>query len=190
MSFAIRLLWLAALCVASAACSDAVSLASEGAYLVYFKQSASSGRMCNIVSHNSNVGTVDSTVVGLLLKDTVRGAKMECSVSAAGAGVQAVGVLQDAEARYLDFRIGAITTAATKMQPVTGNIGYRSPATVNLFRAPGDPPCKFYLNTKQAGQLATGKIWVDFECPEIHYDGANQGCEITGGTIAMQNCTQ
>jgi hypothetical protein len=190
MSFT-RVLWgVGAACAAlSSGCSEAVSVASEGAYQAQFYATNGGAKAkCNIAGHNRGVGYVSATEVRRpLIKDTVGGAKIQCAVKAEGGGVAAVGIIEDKSANHIDFEIKAITSGATDMQPATGRLGYRSDVTAVIYNSTSAKPCKFFFSPQQAKELAPGRIWVQYLCPEIESEGF--GCEVNG-TLAMENCEQ
>ncbi len=177
------------LCLSAVACSEAVPVASEGAYVVSFLATPSAGKTCKITSHNAQIGGVTASALDLLKKDTVDGAKVQCSVTANGASFSASGIIEDGSGNHFDFVIPSISASATEAAPALGNIGFRSPTTVALYRAPAETACKFWFTGNE--QLAAGLIWVSFKCDAISDLGHDSSCQITAGSaLAMQNCDQ
>ncbi len=173
--------------VASAGCSEAVPAASEGAFSLQFVNAPSPGKECNIDTHNSNVGYTDVTENREFVKDTIDGATIYCAVTPEGDGFLAGGFMTH-NGRHLEFTIPKITAKATEASPATGSVGYSSPQTINKYQSPPGVPCKFWFENDQ--QISTGRIWMQFRCEEVEYPSANRSCQVSGGTIAMQNCDQ
>ncbi len=171
----------------SAACSEAVPPASEGAFSVAFQSIPTGGKSCMVKNHNINVGTVSSSDIQLL-KDTVGGSAMQCAVTANGGGFRAVGLLENNGGAHLDFRVDSIAPGGTG----TGSLGYRSVDTVNVYRTPSDKPCKFSFSSaaNSREEIALGRLWMDFTCEQIADVSHNSSCAIQIGTVAMQNCDQ
>lgn len=192
MSTSIRFVgcFAAALTLSSAGCSEAVPVASEGAYSVSFLQAASSTSKCIVASHNSQVGGVTSADLDALLKDAQNGARLQCTVKKEGAGFSAVGIIEDVNGNHLDFSVPLITAAANETSPATGTVGFRSATTQNIYRSPTTAPCKFWIAGTN-GQVDEGRIWMSFRCEQVSDPGHDSSCQIApGSAIAMQNCDQ
>ncbi len=190
MSQQLSLLTLAAIAaVASTACSEAVPPASEGGYIVEFITPNTLGKTCAVTNdfvHSGEVGYADSKEIRSLLKDTVRGAIIQCAVTPNGAGFTAAGILDNGAGHHLDFKIDSVTAG----MPAQGTIGFRSAKTVNTYRSPSGKPCTFSFSAAQAPQLAAGRIWIDFKCSDVVDVSRDSACSIASGTVAMQNCDQ
>ena len=180
---------LVALAFSSFGCSEAVPVASEGAYAVSFLQAGAASGNCKVASHNIAFGSVSAVALDALEKDSVDGAKLQCSVTRNGAGFAAAGILEDSLGNHLDFLIPSISAAATEAAPAMGNVGFRSAKTQNTYNAPSDEPCKFWITGKE--QIDGGRIWVSFKCETVSDPSHDSSCQIApGSTLAMQNCDE
>jgi hypothetical protein len=176
--------------LSSSGCSEAVPVASEGAYSVSFLQAASSTEKCIVGSHNAQVGSVTSADLDALVKDSVNGARLQCSVKSEGGSFSAAGIIEDASGNHIDFLIPSITASANEANPATGTVGFRSANTQNIYRSPTTAPCKFWIAGTN-GQVDEGRIWVSFRCEQVSYPANSSTCQIApGSAIAMQNCDQ
>lgn len=176
--------------LSSLGCSEAVPVASEGAYSVSFLQAASSSSSCKVASHNAQVGSVTAVNLDALTKDSVNGARVQCSVTPSGGGFAAAGIIEDVNGNHLDFLIPSISPSATEANPALGGVGFRSATTQNTYRAPGDKPCKFWLEGNDE-QVDGGRIWVSFKCEAVGDPSRDSSCQVApGSALAMQNCDQ
>lgn len=174
----------------SLGCSEAVPLASEGAYSVSFLQVSTSEDKCIVGNHNAQVGGVTSVALDALVKDTVAGARIQCSVTAKDGGFSAAGLIEDTNANHLDFTIPLINIGASEANPAFGTVGFRSATTQNTYRSAGDKPCKFWFSS-DVEQIDSGRIWVSFSCEAINDPGHDSSCQVSQGSVlAMQNCDQ
>ncbi|MBM4357628.1 MAG: hypothetical protein FJ096_05900 [Deltaproteobacteria bacterium] len=180
----------AILALSSSACSEAVPVASEGAYSVSFLQAASSTAKCIVGSHNAQVGSVTPVDLDALVKDSVNGARLQCTVKREGNGFSAAGIIEDASGNHIDFLIPSIDAGANEANPASGTVGFRSATTQNIYRSPTDAPCKFWI-AGTSGQIDDGRIWASFRCEQVRYPANDSSCQIApGSAIAMQNCDQ
>jgi len=174
--------------VASYGCSEPVPPASEGAFALIFSSIGTGGEQCKIAPHNAGIGSTDSTGNAELKKDTLGGAQIFCRVIDNGGQFEAQGYL-DLGATHLDFSVNNISMNNTSADPALGAVSYRSVDTIQLYSSPGDAPCEFYFENDQ--EIAAGRVWMQFECPQIANAGTSSSCAISvGSTIAMQNCDQ
>ncbi len=177
-------------CVAALSCfgcSEAVPPASEGAFTLVFSSVGTGGETCQIAPHNAQIGYTDVTKNSELKKDTIGGAQIFCRVIDNGGEFEAHG-FQELSANHLDFTVSNLSPGATEAAPALGNVSYRSVDTVRLYSSPGDAMCEFWFDNAQ--QVATGRVWMEFRCPQIANAASNSSCAISSGTIAMQNCDQ
>jgi len=174
--------------VGSVGCSDPVPPASEGAFSLVFQQPNPSA--CHIALHNIGIGKATEAEVKDLAKDTVGGAQIYCSVVDNGGAFDLFGVMT-LGVTHLDFQVGNVTAAATDADPAVGTLSYSSGDTAGATysSAPGNG-CHFYFNAAEKKELAAGKVWMSFGCPEVQDPAHNStSCAIADhSTIAMQNC--
>jgi len=153
-----------------------------------FSSIGTGGDPCKIAPHNAQIGHTDATANTELKKDTLGGAQIFCRVIDSGGQFEAQGYL-DLGATHLDFRVNNISMDATDGAPALGAVSYRSVDTIQLYSSPGDAPCEFYFSGAQ--EIAAGRVWMQFSCPQVANAGTGSSCAIaTGSTIAMQNCDQ
>ncbi len=168
-------------------CSEAVPPASEGAFSLIFSSAGTGGLSCNIKNHNAQIGYTDSTKNTELKKDTIGGAQIFCRVIDNGGEFEAQGYME-LGATHLDFTVSNISPAATSGSPALGAVSYRSVDTIRLYTSPGDAKCEFFFENDQ--EIAAGRMWMQFVCPQIQNAASSSSCAVSMGTIAMQNCDQ
>jgi hypothetical protein len=177
-------------CVAALSCfgcSEAVPPAAEGAFTLVFQSVGTGGESCNIGPHNAQLGYTDSTKNSELKKDTIAGAQIFCRVMDSGGEFEAQGYME-LGATHLNYTVSNLSGANTASSPALGHVSYRSVDTVRLYTSPGDAKCEFFFDNDQ--EVAAGRVWMQFSCPQIANAASNSSCAISLGTIAMQNCDQ
>ncbi len=160
---------------------------AEGALSLVFQSIGTGGLSCNIPPHNVNIGFTNSMKNTELLRNNHDGADMSCTVVDKGAEFQAQGYMEQG-ATYLDFTVSHISSAASETQPALGKVSYRSVDTSVLYASPSDAQCEFFFENAQ--EVAAGRVWMQFTCPQIANVANASSCAISLGTIAMQNCEQ
>jgi hypothetical protein len=174
-------------------CSEAVPPASQGAFVAEFRQA--DGGKCKVASHPINVGSATVKDLFELRTDSIKGARVQCTVTESGGGFTVKGLIDDGKGSQIDFTIPSIAAGATKAAPAKGNVGVESPKTGETYRSQGDD-CSFWFerDNDAKGQVGGGILWVSFECPKVVNLGEGSECNIDGtafsSVIAMQNCDQ
>jgi hypothetical protein len=120
------------------------------------------------------------------VKDGDAGADVFCSVTPSGNGFQAQGALE-VGADVFEYKVNLAATN-DEANKATGSVSYRTVSTVSKYTSPPETPCNFWVTPSQ--EVAAGRIWAQFECPQILNLSAGRGCAIGSSTIAMQNCDQ
>ncbi len=161
--------------------------AADGALSVVFQSIGTGGQTCTVAPHNAQLGTTDDSSLAELVTDGVGGAQISCRVVDQGGHLVAQGSMERGPT-YLDFTVSQITAAASEGAPALGDVSYRSLDTVKLYASPEDPQCEFFFVNDQ--EIAPGRVWMQFTCPQIANAGSNSSCAISLGTIAMQRCEQ
>lgn len=180
---------LVAAAAGSLGCSDPVPPASEGAFSLVFQQLGTGGQNCRIGLHNISMGKADEAEVKDLIKDTIGGAQIFCSVVDKGGAFDVFGFMT-LGVTHLDFQVDNVSSGATDVDPAVGTLSYASADTAGATysSAPGNG-CHFYFNAAQQQELAAGKAWMSFGCPQVQDPGVGSSCAIADhSTIAIQNC--
>jgi hypothetical protein len=169
---------------ALAGCTNTPPIVAEGGWLVSFLDT---GNDCNLVTHNTELGSVDNADIRQLLKDGEQegqyAAKVECSVTGDGT-FNVSGSAKTAE-KSLRITVNGLSDAATQAAPVTGSVSYSS-ATKTAGNPFSSQACDFYLTDDQRGQTASGKTWLSFACETL--SGPMNTCGISVGYAAFENC--
>lgn len=169
---------------AAVGCTNTPPIVAEGGWLVSFLDT---GNDCNLVTHNTELGSVDNAAIRQLLKDGEQegqyAAKVECSVTGDGT-FNVSGSAKTAE-KSLRVTVNGLSDAATQDAPVTGSVSYAS-----ALKTAGNPyssqTCDFYLTDAQRGDTASGKTWLSFSCETL--SGPMNTCGISVGYAAFENC--
>ncbi|MBI4701984.1 MAG: hypothetical protein HY744_12670 [Deltaproteobacteria bacterium] len=180
---------LAASLILAAGCSEEEPAAAYSihmaAWQVNFVQTAGT---CTIKNHTTKLGSVDAHQAGSLVFDGQAGAYVTCQV--AGAGSYSVDAQASQGQNSLWVRVPSITPAATKDEPATGMLRYRSLSTVDDFLSPDGTPCHFYFSQAPPQTVQPGKIWVEFACESIEDPGSNPlvECSLGPSWLIFQQC--
>ncbi len=180
-----RTLWMLGVCLVagSVGCSEPVPPASQGAFVAAFQAPGTCGKDI----HNEQIGYADASEIRDLKKNGVGGAQIYCAVSSAGGGFDV-----EAEMRLgntnIRINIGSIPSTATEDSPALGSVTYQTQKTVKPYTSPQDTPCEFWFANSQ--EVAAGRMWAQFRCPEIEDAGTNTVCALGESTVALQNCDQ
>ncbi len=169
-----------ALLAALSGCSEPVPPASDGAFYLAF---VNSGVDCRIAGHNTQVGKASATELTDVKKDGVGGAAIWCLVE--GGGAFNIEGYIDHEARYINFALSGFSTAATVDNKHKGSLAYASSNTGGSYSSGA---CDFWIAGDE--EVAAGRVWMEFACPEIRNASDNSTCAISFGTIAVMNCEQ
>jgi len=162
-------------------CSDPVPPTPQGAFQVNF---ADSGATCNIASHRTEVGVVDSTKKTTVVVDGVEGADVQCKVSGAGPFTVSARVVLGAD--LLNISIPAINAGSTVDNPAKGGAAFTSFKTGGAYGSQADG-CDFYFKDGTGEGVAAGKLWVSFKCAEVIGDYT---CAIAESHVILENCDQ
>ena len=167
----------------SMGCSEAVPPASQGAFVAAFQAPGSCGKDI----HNEQIGYADSTEIRDLRKNGVGGAQVFCAVTSAGGGFDVEAELK-LFANNMRVNISGIPSTATVDAPHPGTVTYQTQKTVKPYTSPQDMPCEFWFVNSQ--EVAPGRVWAQFKCPEISDVSTNTVCALGESTVALQNCDQ
>jgi hypothetical protein len=154
----------------------------QGAFAVTFLDT---GAGCTTIGHNSTVGEVTATTKDVLVVDGQDGAGIECAVS--GSGTFSVSAQLAMNADFLAIEIASIDTAATESAAAPGAVSFASATTAGQPYASQGPTCEFWFASPNQA-VAPGRLWTTFRCAEI-LEGASS-CEITQGTVILENCAE
>jgi hypothetical protein len=172
-----------AIALGSSGCSDPVLPTPQGAWLVQFKDP---GQDCSIAGHAANVGQVDAQTRTDVVIDGQNEATVSCTVS--GSSSFSVDATASQNGKALQIVIDSISPSATIDNPAKGRVGFTSPNTVKTYIGDKDHPCDFYFKNKSE-TVASGKIWVAFNCPEVIAEGQDT-CQLNESYAIFENCTQ
>lgn len=179
---------MAALAFASAGCSEAVPPAAEGGATVSW---ASSNPNCRVDrQYNGLVGYVTS-IDHELVKNTVNGVEIDCSVVQVGDGFDVEASIRDPNSTVnLEVVIPGLKAGATETNPALGSAGFSAEVTSGaLYVSTTDMPCRFWLAPNQ--EVAAGRAWFQFGCQQIVDGSIGSVCGIqNNSSIAIQNCDQ
>lgn len=170
---------LAALVLASGACSDPVPLIPQGAWAITFQDP---GGTCNVTGHNANVGTVGSEGDIEYKTDGTDGAEIECTVEPSGGSFNFSGRVSF-KGQYLSISASGLKAGATVDDPSSATLEFQTVQSSDIYRGSS---CEIYFN--ENGQaVEEGKIWATFRCTEIV---GNQGdtCSLQTSFVAFDNC--
>ena len=167
-------------------CSEAVPPLSSGAFQLTFQSlSHEPGVPCGVATHNVQVGAVDAANLTSLIKDTVDGTTVLCSVE--GTGSFAVHAQIEHAPNYLQIEIPAISVDNKDTSPAAGSLALASATTVTSFTSPETQPCNFYLSGSKE-QVIPGAAWLSFDCPVVKNASAGKSCAVETGVIAVESC--
>jgi hypothetical protein len=171
-------------------CSEAVPPASEGAATVFW---ASSNAGCAIMaSDTGSIGLASATEIELV-KDTVNGIEIICSVTPNGDAFDIEAELRDPNNTQITLQVtvNGLRQSATAVDPALGSIGYAKAALTAgaLYSSPASEQCRFWFADKQ--EIAAGRAWFQFGCRQVVDGGVGSTCGIQdNSTVAIQNCDQ
>jgi hypothetical protein len=185
-------------------CSDPVPNPYEGAWKVDFVPGSSGscsleggmlhpatfGDLANEQCANLNPGyPVDNTQHCGMLMDGALSARVFCAVRQQGGGYTIRSESRQG-ANYLVLDVPSITSASGPDGKVPGSVTFSSGETVNTYASTA---CEFWFNGAQAqtSELAPGKAWLSFECPQIVSNGYEPStCTINESYAAFDYCEE
>jgi len=168
-------------------CSDPVPPLPRGAISLHYN--SPSFQKCALNSHYAKIGSISEASFDKVVVDGEGGAAIDCSVTGNGPFAVSASASGTTEGKSYSFSmtIGSIRGSATEMEPATGSVAYSSTQTsLEVSSSASDEPCIFYFNADAGQTIATGKIWVTFQCPKMLLD--TKVCEIDTGYAVFENC--
>lgn len=168
---------------AVAACEDPPPPTQEGAYFVQFTDSTIS---CNVANHQQLLGSVGESGKPELIKNGASNAEVICTVKQGGSGFIIEADLDGGATVKLQID-NLSDKQITEAEGARGQMQYISPETGgDLYAAPPDTECFFWVDTQFGQYLKPGEAWFSFNCPRVLSGAAD--CK-TNGYIALKNCT-
>lgn len=163
-------------------CSEPVPQSADGAF--FFATTQTDPLTCKIAGHTAAVGSVDPSAIKTTITDGSEGTVVDCSVLNATAPYKVEAKLDDTNntGNYLAFSIPSISPGATKDAPAEGSVTISTPKTASSYGG----KCNFYFEEGTKETVATGKIWVSFDCPAL-VSGMST-CPLKQGFAVFQNC--
>jgi len=170
-------------------CGDDPPPPPQGAFSVTFIDDGPEGSEgCALKGHNTQVGKVTSTTKDHLLKTNEEGAEIECSVTGSGSFTIDGNIFQGAA--YLSVTLSGLKSRAnggpTLEAPFGGTVAYSSPDTAAETYSTAETPCNFYFGEGTNQDVAAGRVWMTFNCPELVRDTSK--CELGDSYVIFENC--
>jgi hypothetical protein len=165
------------------ACSEPVPQSPDAAY--YLNHSQHDGSACSIFDFTIQVGSVNNTE-RTTVTDGADGTKVSCQILNAAAPFAVSGIVDDSAGKtgsYFRIDIPKIDKTATKDSPATGSVTY---AALKTASNPLSGTCNFYFEAASSEAVASGKIWVAFDCPSV--SGQPGTCAVQKGVAVFENC--
>lgn len=185
MRFALAALSIVALPLLAAACSEPVPQTPDGAF--YFQMVQDDPIKCSIAGNKAAVGLVDATNKNTVILDGSNGTKVDCSIIGTknAAPFEVHAKLDDGAntGNYLEILIPKMGTDATVDAPATGSVVLSTPWTASTYTGQG---CKFYFAKDSKQTVASGRVWLTFECPGV--SSGMSTCPVKVGYAIFENC--
>lgn len=163
-------------------CSEPAPIIARGAWAVQF---VDTGVDCQIANHNVGVGEVSADKRTTLVDDETNDTTVGCTVIDNGGSFYFDAAESNKAGNVLTIVVSDLPSGATKDNPATGTVSYRSSNTQAQFSS---TECIFYFKEGTGQSVKAGNIWVTFECPEIAA-GIDNVCQIQVGYAAFENCS-
>ena len=165
-------------------CSEPVPQSPDGAFFISTTQD--DPLKCKITGHTAQVGSVDPSAINTTVTDGTNGTNVDCSVLNATAPYEVRGKIDDTSidgtGNFLEISIPSISPGATKDAPAAGAATISAPWSGSAYS--GD--CNFYFEEGTDQTVASGKIWVSFNCPGLQSNMST--CPLKQGFAVFQNC--
>lgn len=173
----------AAAFVLHAGCSEPVPQTPDGAF--YFATTQPSAATCVVAGHVAQVGAVSQNEKKSVILDGTNKTKVDCTVLNTTAPFDVVGKLDDTQnsGNYLEIHIPSISPSAKKDAPAKGSVVMSTPKTATTYVG---NDCNFYFEEGTKETVASGRIWVSFDCPAV--SAGMSTCPIKTGYAIFENC--
>ena len=171
-------------------CSDPVPPTPQAAFSVTFLDSGPDGSQgCEVTGHNATLGDVTPTTKDKLIKNNVEGAEVECSVTGSGSFNLDLSAFQGSNGLFIT--VAGLkprgSGGPTRDNPAPGTVGFHSSTTALEVYASSGTGCNFYFADDSNQDVAAGRVWLTFNCPEIVQSMSK--CELGDSYAIFENCT-
>lgn len=183
MRFTLAALSVVALPMLAAACSEPVPQTPDGAF--FFQTIQDDPLKCQIAGQKAAVGIVDQNQKNTVILDGTNGTEVDCTVLGTAAPFEVHAKMDDSKntGNYLEILIPKISPSAKKDSPATGSVVMSAPFTASTYTGEG---CNFYFEEGTKQTVASGRIWVTFDCPAL--SSGMSTCPIKVGYAIFENC--